>query len=322
MVDTARPPQYILNAIGGSYDESKYRWNPDTMSLESRSYGGGSYYYGDIPDPSQGSTLVTDLSAFNASRGQDGAKQLAPGATPYFGFGDSAEGYNAGLMPGSDIFVSTDAQEIADYKQHARTTTLQGVAQVGALVGAAAIASALQPAAAASGAAPAAPAAPAAAAPAAAAPAAAAPAATVAPNGLLTGPMAAAGGGVGTLAGAVPAVGAGAGAAAAVTPTVFSRVGSFLARNRDIIGSVLTGIGESIVQQNAQEDLLRTQRELISANYRGADPGKNYRPMAQNTQTQKPHERFAPSTAGQGGSRLRFDPLQGKIVRELVPAGG
>lgn len=313
---TTKPPQYILDAMGGSYDESKYRWDPDTMSLVGAD---GSYYYGDTPDPSQGAQLVTDLSAFNASRGQEGVVKLAPGAQPHFGFGDSAEGYDAGLMPGSGIFASADPNEIADYKQHARTQVLQGVTKVAVLVGAAAAAAAASGG---SGAAAGGGAKSAAAAPASGGGAGAASAATtgleLAPNGLMTGSMAAAGGGAGVMAGAVPAVGAG---VSTVAPTVFSRVASFLRNNRDIIGSVLTGIGESIVQQNAQEDLLNQQRELISANYRGADPAKTYKPMAQNTQTQKPHERFAPSTAGQGGGRLRFDPLQGKIVRELMPTG-
>jgi hypothetical protein len=137
-LNSATPPQYILDAMGGGYDSSKYYWNPDNMSLVDR-YTGGSLGFGDVPDPSQGTQLVTDYNAYNASNGQGGMTQLAPGSTPYFGFGDSAQDYGAGLMPNSGIFASTDPAEIAAYKDRARTTALQGVAKVGALVGGAAL---------------------------------------------------------------------------------------------------------------------------------------------------------------------------------------
>lgn len=138
----AQPPSYILDALkaqgfadaAGNLNPA-YRWNPDTMSLDSTSYGGGSYSFAGMPDPNQGAQIVTNLSDYNASGGQSGAVQLAPGENPYFGFGDSAQGYNAGLMPNSGIFASANPAEIAAYKDHARTQALQGVAKVGALVG-------------------------------------------------------------------------------------------------------------------------------------------------------------------------------------------
>lgn len=135
-------PDYLQPYVSG-LDPSQWRWNPDTMSMESTQYGGGSYYFGDIPDPNQGSQIVSDLSAYNRSGGAEGTIQLAPGDNPYFGFGDSAQGYNAGLMPGSGIFASANPDEIAAYRDHARTQALQGVAKVGTLVGGAALGGAL-----------------------------------------------------------------------------------------------------------------------------------------------------------------------------------
>lgn len=109
-------------------------WNPETLSLVN-SATGGPYDFSRPPDPSQGSMIVTDLNAFNSSRGQEGVIRLAPGETPFFGVGDSAQGYNAGLMPNSGIFASANPDEIAAYRDHASDVTRQGVAQVAALVG-------------------------------------------------------------------------------------------------------------------------------------------------------------------------------------------
>lgn len=133
----AAPPQAVLDLLGGSFDPSRWSWDAYTSRLTDRTTG-GSYDYSDLLASQNGANLVTDLSAYNASGGQQGATQLAPGATPYFGFGDSAQGYNAGLMPGSGIFASTDPNEISDYRSHANDVVGRGVAQVGALVGGAA----------------------------------------------------------------------------------------------------------------------------------------------------------------------------------------
>lgn len=138
---SSQPPQYVLDQMGGSYDQSRYYWNPDTYSLVDR-YNGGSLSF-DRWDPASGSTLVTDLSAYNGSGGQDGAIQLAPGEIPYFGFGDSAQNYNGGLMPGSGTFVSTNPNEISDYRDHRQDYVDRGIASVAGLVGGAALGGAL-----------------------------------------------------------------------------------------------------------------------------------------------------------------------------------
>lgn len=93
-----------------------------------------------MPFPSYSDVaLVTDYNLYNASRGQEGVIPLDSSQPLQFGFGDSAEGYNAGLMPNSGVFVSQDPAEIAAYQDRARTQALQGVAKVGALVGGAAL---------------------------------------------------------------------------------------------------------------------------------------------------------------------------------------
>jgi hypothetical protein len=127
MTTEARPPKHVLDAIGGSYDETKYRWNPDTMSLVERTTG-NSLSYANVPDPEQGTTVVTDLSAYNASRGLEGKKDFAPGEQPFFGMGD-----------GQEMFISADPNEISEWKKDARTRSYQGIAKVGALVGGAAL---------------------------------------------------------------------------------------------------------------------------------------------------------------------------------------
>jgi hypothetical protein len=141
---SAQPPQYVLDQIGGSYDQSRYYWNPDTFSLVDR-YTGGSYQYS-RQDPANGTNVITNY-------GNDAQQTLHYGAgqTPYFGFGDSAQGYNAGDAPNSGTFISADPNAIADYQSHRQDVVNQGIAKVGALVGGTALASALQPAALTSG---------------------------------------------------------------------------------------------------------------------------------------------------------------------------
>lgn len=136
------PPQYILDALGGSYDTTKYRWDPATMSLWDRTAGGGSYYYGDIADPSLGTDVVTNLSNYNRDgRTADGTFHFDEGVNPYIAF--PGESYNAGLTPNSGLFLSADPNEIADYRSGARDRVQNGIGQVGALVGGMALGGAL-----------------------------------------------------------------------------------------------------------------------------------------------------------------------------------
>lgn len=133
-INTSSPPAWVQALMGG-WDPVKYQWDPYTQTVIDRTTGGSYSMAGANPD--MGSQLVTDLGAFNSSGGTAGAIDLG-GATPYFGFGDSASGYNGGLMPNSGIFASTNPNEIADYRSHANDVVNRGVASVGALVGGAA----------------------------------------------------------------------------------------------------------------------------------------------------------------------------------------
>jgi hypothetical protein len=103
--------------------------------------------------------------------------------------------------------------------------------------------------------------------------------------------------------------------------TGFKRVADFLSRNADVIGSILAGVGQELATANAEKDLLRERFDLTAANYRGADPGRAYRPAAPRTSGPKAGERFAPPTKPTSWG-LVYDPKQRRMVRELMPAGG
>jgi hypothetical protein len=133
-----------------------------------------------------------------------------------------------------------------------------------------------------------------------------------------TEPITAAGPAVGGAGVTPPAVTPPAVTPPAPAPTFFSRVGGFLQANRDIIGSVLAGVGESMLTSSAQENLLERQHELISANYAGTNPGRAFRGAAQNTQSTRPSERFGRSQAG--GYGLRYNSQNGRMERELMPS--
>jgi hypothetical protein len=107
---------------------------------------------------------------------------------------------------------------------------------------------------------------------------------------------------------------------------LFRTVGSFLGRHKDIVGSVLATWGEATMAGKAQEaafenqrELLEREHELVASNYRGTGSGAGYRPMAQNTQTVKPAERYAAASTMSYG--LKFNPQTGRMERELMPAG-
>lgn len=128
-----QPPQYILDAIGGSYDQSKYAWDQERMALVDRTTG-ATYGYGHIPNPSLGTDVVTNLSAYNEQgTSAPGTFHFGEGVNPYIGF--PGQSYNAGLVPNSGIFLSADPNEIADYTSSVRDRNLQGLARIGAVVG-------------------------------------------------------------------------------------------------------------------------------------------------------------------------------------------
>lgn len=139
-----QPPQHVLDQIGGSYDASKYDWNPDTFSLVDKSTG-GSYSF-DRWDPSTGSDVVLPYGYTGGDQGYGGGGE--PIGSPYAGFGDAfhfAAGENPffGFGDGRDIFMSSDPNAIDAYQHDAQTRSLQGIGKVGALVGGAALGGAL-----------------------------------------------------------------------------------------------------------------------------------------------------------------------------------
>ncbi len=215
----AQPPQYILDAMGGSYDQSQYYWDPMRMALVDR-YTGGSYGYSDIPDPSLGTDVVTNLSNYNRDgRTAEGTFHFDPGVNPYIAF--PGETYNAGLTPNSGLFLSSDPNEIAAYGDSRRDRNWNGIGQVGALVGGMALGGALSGGGAAT-----------------------TPSYTGATTaaGLPTGAAAAAGGGVGTLAGSVPAVGASPGLAAGTAGAIAGGAGSAASGAGNAAGGAVSGL--------------------------------------------------------------------------------
>ncbi len=169
-------PQTEPTETAGTYNPEQWSWNPYTGQYEENPAWTAKYQYG---DPANGTDVVTNLSEYN----QTGQAQLhyGEGVTPYFGFGDSAQNYNAGDAPNSGMFISADPTAIDEYQSHRQDVVNQGVAQVGALVGGTALAGALTGGAAAG--------------------------TTIGPNGLPTGAMGASGGGVGAMSGGIPGVG-------------------------------------------------------------------------------------------------------------------
>lgn len=96
------------------------------------------------------------------------------------------------------------------------------------------------------------------------------------------------------------------------------KVGSLVKDNKDLIGSVLDGVGKGLAldaENKAQLDLLQKKHDLIASNYNGANPSSTFRGLAPNTGAPSPAQRFGASTAGVGGWRWEYDPSQGKIVK-------
>ena len=90
--------------------------------------------------------------------------------------------------------------------------------------------------------------------------------------------------------------------------------GGWIERNPEIAGGIISGIGQGLL--SPEEDYLRERQRLISANYAGTDPGRNFRDLAPGTSGQSPTERFDPRTYGSW--EYVYDPKQGRIVRTPV----
>lgn len=154
--------------------------------------------------------------------------------------------------------------------------------------------------------------------------AAAAPAATA--SGLAPGLTAGANGLPDAAAPAATAADSAAGGAAITAPPaaaaaggsgLLSNVGKFLNTNKDLIGGLVKGVGEGYAanaQAQAQQDLLQKKQDLISANYRGANPNATFRGLAPNPNGVPPDQKFGRTTAG-ASWRWDYDPAQGKIVK-------
>jgi hypothetical protein len=122
---SSTPPQYILDVLaqsGFQYDPARYAW--DGQNIIDRTTG-QQYWQGGIPDPSQGTNVVYGTGA---------TEQFGPGENPHFflsaGDNYANQGGVAAAVPGSELY-----NQLSD---DARTRSLRGVAQVGALVGGAA----------------------------------------------------------------------------------------------------------------------------------------------------------------------------------------
>jgi len=268
--------------------------------------GEGTFLPGFGPPEEADPSLGTDV------RMPDGStRHFAEGQNPTIFMGDSREqdGGWAAAVPGTE--------EYAHYRSQKQRSTTQGALAVLALVGGAALGGAMSGGSTAAPATTAAPAAPAAVGAGALTGVPALPAGVGYIGG--GGAAASAASAAGPAMAAMPALPAAltAAAPAAIAPTFFQRVGSFLTSNRDIIGSVIAGVGQQIATADAQTDLLRERHELTSSNYRGTDPARTYRRTAENTQTMTPAERFAPANVGGWG--LSYDPKTGKMIRELMP---
>jgi hypothetical protein len=90
------------------------------MSLEG---AGGSYYFGNITDPANGTDVVTNYGNANQQ-----TQHFGEGEQPFIGFGD-----------GQQTFISADPNAIDEWQHDRGTRTRQGIASVGALVGGAAL---------------------------------------------------------------------------------------------------------------------------------------------------------------------------------------
>jgi hypothetical protein len=89
---------------------------------------------------------------------------------------------------------------------------------------------------------------------------------------------------------AAPAV-----AATAARGGLMSRVGGFLGRNKDIVGNVLAGVGDSMAvdqEFDGRRDLMREEAAITAGNYRGANPSAKYRGLAPVASGPTPTQRF------------------------------
>jgi hypothetical protein len=118
------PPKYILDAIGGSYDTSKFYWDPQRMALVDR-FTGGTLGYGHLADPTLGTDVVTNLAGYNTNGPSDpSVLHFDEGVQPYTFF-----------TPGGTHTVAKGSPEYNSLRDDARTRNWQGIAKVATVVG-------------------------------------------------------------------------------------------------------------------------------------------------------------------------------------------
>ena len=147
---TDEPPAYIQNElarIGTPWDPSRFGWDPMSMSLIDKA-SGSRYSYANIADPSLGTNVIT----YPGLGPVDMVGGTPAGSADAYGFnGGQVTNFSGtpftGFAGGGNTFISDDPNAIDQYQHDAQTRNLQGVAQIGALVGGGAAANALWPAA-------------------------------------------------------------------------------------------------------------------------------------------------------------------------------
>jgi len=92
----------------------------------------------------------------------------------------------------------------------------------------------------------------------------------------------------------------------------------WLQNNQTLAGGAIQGIGMGMAANAEVEgnlEYLQKRQDLISANYEGVDPGRNYRKLAGSSSRQ---DRYDPRSYGSW--EYQYDPAQGRIIK--VPVGG
>ncbi len=102
------------------------------------------------------------------------------------------------------------------------------------------------------------------------------------------------------------------------------RAGGWFERNQDMVGKVVSGVGQGLMAGSAADseaDLLRERYRLTAANYEGVDPGQGYRGLmspsraqVEPTGAQPPPPQYNPRRS-YGSFEYQYDSSQGRIIR-------
>ena len=101
-------------------------------------------------------------------------------------------------------------------------------------------------------------------------------------------------------------------------------IGGFIKNNPEVSAGIISGLGQGLLSGSEADDekkLLRERHRLISENYAGADPGRNFRDVAPGRGTGfDPRQGTSFDPSQYGSFEYQYDPKAGRIVK--VPAGG